>query len=329
MSPITAKVMEPDGYNGKIVVVTTDFPTTKCQKLTYEFQSFGAGIRKISVIDKDNQEHTLTLTYTDVAESCSNTSLAGLTIGPNAGRLPGNTTLELCDQDAILRCTPEANEGTNQLHGGPHHLATKHWDLVDIIEGVDDCDVVFATRQPLGLDGWPGNRSYQVHYHINAKGLAIHLEGSSDARTYINMTNHTYWMRDGLELGVHAKEYVVNEANFLPREIAALSDVDEAGFFTIKKGAVYNNAFLLDSMNCAASLRWPDLDFGIRVETDAPALVVYTGDYLDDATMVNGRSSTPGCAVALEVQELWPMTGIHLTTPNRSFHREIRYRIIT
>ncbi len=313
----------------QIIPISMELRTTKCQRITYEFQSFGAGIRKISVFDVQGCEHCLTLSYADVLESCSNSSLAGLSIGPNAGRLLGNQALDLSDGIDVLSVTLPPNEENKQLHGGAHHLATVEWELEGVMERESGTDVVFTTRQENGLDGWPGNRVYLVCYHVDEDGLTITLEGDTDALTYINMTNHTYWMRDGLELGVHAKEYVVNEANFLPREIAALSDVDEAGFFTIKKGAVYNNAFLLDSMNCAASLRWPDLDFGIRVETDAPALVVYTGDYLDDATMVNGRSSTPGCAVALEVQELWPMTDIRLTTPNRPFHREIRYRIIT
>ena len=313
----------------QIITITKELRATKCQRIVYEFQTFGAGIRKISVFDVQGCEHCLTLSYADVLESCSNTSLAGLSIGPNAGRLLGNRRLDLSDGCDVLSVSLPPNEENKQLHGGAHHLATVEWELEGVVEGETGTDVVFTTMQSHSLDGWPGNRVYRVCYHVDEDGLTITLEGDTDALTYINMTNHTYWMRDGLELWVHAGEYVVNDEVFLPSKIAVLSDVDEAGFFPIKKGAVYNNAFLLNSMDCAATLRWPELDFGIQVETDAPALVVYTGDYLDDATMVNGRSSAPGCAVALEAQELWPMTDIHLTTPDRPFHRNIRYRIVT
>ena len=298
MNRFHVTVAEPQGYDGKIVAVTTELHATKCLRIAYEFQTFGAGIRKISVFDGNHTEHTLTLTYDSLSESCSNPSLAGLTIGPNAGRLPGETDLELTDQADTLHVHLIANEGDKQLHGGLHHLATVHWTLEDVIEQEDSCDVIFTTTQPAGLDSWPGNRNYRVTYHIDEGGLTMHLEANTDALTYLNLTNHTYWMREGLDCEV------------------ATTD----GLLAIKKDAVLNNAFLLDSMKFAARLHWPALDLSMELTTDAPAMVIYTGDYLDNAS-----PSTPACAVALEAQEYWSLSDIRLARPDETYHREIRY----
>jgi aldose 1-epimerase len=308
-----------------IISVTVATGHTKCPRICFEFTSFGAGIRKISLFDEAGDEHLLSLCYPDVLESCSNTSLAGLTVGPNAGRLPGKRLLAMADETDLLEVSLPANEEDKQLHGGAHHLATVNWALEELRYSECCCSISFVTSQPDGLDGWPGNRTYRVRYHVDGRGLSVSYDAASDDLTYLNLTNHTYWVREGLELSIASHRMVANEENFLPKEIVTLWD-DTSDFYTIKEDAVYNNAFLLDSMDCAAKLSWPDYEFAMDLITDAPALVVYTGDYLDDAILADGTSCTPGCAVALEAQELWPMTKIRLSSPAHPFSRRIVFR---
>ncbi|MBQ7564189.1 MAG: hypothetical protein IJT16_09390 [Lachnospiraceae bacterium] len=65
----------------------------------------------------------------------------------------------------------------------------------------------------------------------------------------------------------------------------------------------------------------------IELLTDAPALVVYTGDYLDSQTkLYNGSCSSPRIAFALEAQEMATLQKTKKTTPNHPFHRTILFR---
>ncbi|MCR5641233.1 MAG: hypothetical protein K6G04_07775 [Lachnospiraceae bacterium] len=314
----------------------------RSQRMEVELLSYGASIRSITLIDGDGRRVPLTLSYEDILESCSNESLAGQTVGPNAGRLPSETPITICDTAGrgALSLTLPTNNGSNQIHGGTSNLATRNWILTpgdgdegsvfltpgDGVEG-SVFDVVFTTTQPDGLDGWPGNRRYEVRYRFWEEGrLDIEFIGESDATTYLNLTNHTYWLRDGLKLEVYANRYIENDTDYMPTGIASLPASAKAGF-EIAPDAVYNHAFLLDnydgSLRPAAHLYYPVLHTSMTISTDAPALVVYTGDYLDHAPLLGGGCSAPGCAIALEAQELYPYTPLHLVDATHPFHRNI------
>ena len=312
----------------EISCILAFLPLSKDSYLEIEFVSIGAGIRRISYIDKDNNiEKLLTLSYKDIFESCCNPSLAGLTIGPNAGRLEANKNITLVDDHKQLTvCLPPNEDETKQIHGGSHKLSDQNWHF----EGASNLDdgsleVRFSNAQEDGLDGWPGNRKYRVQYRISDNGtLTIHFEAASDKDTYINMTNHTYWLRDNLNLKINSNSYIKNRDDFLPEEIVSIND---ASYYQVTTDDILNNAFL--SEDCSepiASLDYNDIPLKINLSSDTPALVVYTGDYLDNTVaLCNNTSSAPACAIALEPQELYPFTSTRLTTPTNNFERTIVY----
>ena len=312
----------------EISCILAFLPLSKDSYLEIEFVSIGAGIRRISYIDKDNNiEKLLTLSYKDIFESCCNPSLAGLTIGPNAGRLEANKNITLVDDHKQLTvCLPANEDGVKQIHGGSHKLSDQNWHF----EGASNLDdgsleVRFSNAQEDGLDGWPGNRKYRVQYRISDNGtLTIHFEAASDKDTYINMTNHTYWLRDNLNLKINSNSYIKNRDDFLPEEIVSIND---ASYYQVTTDDILNNAFL--SEDCSepiASLDYNDIPLKINLSSDTPALVVYTGDYLDNTVaLCNNTSSAPACAIALEPQELYPFTSTRLTTPTNNFERTIVY----
>jgi aldose 1-epimerase len=287
-----------------------------------EVMSLGAGIRRISYVNEAlGLNKLLTLTYDDIAESCHNNSLAGLTIGPNAGRLKAKEDITFIDGDDTLTVNLPANEdGYKQIHGGEHNLAKRNWDFDGVNEIDGGIEVIFSANQEDGLDGWSGNRMYEVCYRICDNGrFEISLSGTTDKTTYINMTNHTYWLRDGLNLKINADKMVENQGDFLPIGVTGASTK------TIDKAAVLNNAFLINE-DPAAKLTYSDIPLTITMSTDAPAVVVYTGDYLDNTSILyNKKSCSPGCAIALEPQELYPCTNVHLSNENVPFIRNIDF----
>ena len=314
--------------HGEITSVLATMPISEDKKIEMEFISFGAGIRRISYIDeKSNVNKLLTLSYEDVLESCQNPSLAGLTIGPNAGRLEANKSLTFKDKGRLLSVNLPANEdNTKQIHGGKHNLSSQNW----IFEGVNNPDdnslsIRFSYSQENDLDEWPGNRIYEVKYTISDDGfLTIALNGFSDMDSYINLTNHTYWLRDSLSLEIFAENFIKNHEDFLPKELCHL---EGANPYTVEDSSILNNAFILsDRDNVAAKLSYENIPLEIDMTTDAPALVVYTGDYLDNkAKLFNEDFSKPACAIALEAQEMYPLTDTTITSVDVNFHRVIKY----
>ena len=67
--------------------------------------------------------------------------------------------------------------------------------------------------------------------------------------------------------------------------------------------------------------------------TDAPALVVYSGGFLDDSIgFPDGTHSCPSCAIALEAQDVPDSPHVlpehfSITTPEHPFERTIRIQI--
>ena len=315
--------------NKEITSILANVPLSRTCNLEVELISFGAGIRRISYIDRDKDiNKLLTLSYADIFESCQNSSLAGLTIGPNAGRLPAWQDIVLKDETSSVTVNLPANEDdTKQIHGGSHNLSSIDWNYMGVSASHNDEEIsfIFSCSQEEGVDGWPGNRKYEVVYTLSSSGtINIFLKGETDKKTYINMTNHTYWLRNSLTLEVMANSFIVNHDDFLPKAISNL----DSDMFSVTDNAVLNNAFILNS-DCAARISYSDIPLAIDLCTDAPALVVYTGDYLDSGTLLyGGKHSSPSCAIALEAQELYPFTPISIISENKSFKRNIQLRFI-
>ncbi len=317
-----------------IALVLARIPLSLEEYIEIEVMNIGAGIRKICYVNSAlGIERLLTLSYDDIAESCHNSSLAGLTICPNAGRLKANEDITLSDGTDSLTVKLTANEdGYKQIHGGEHNLAKELWDFVGVNEFNEGIEICFSNSQPDVLDGWAGNRSYQVSYRIYDNGrFETNLSASTDKLTYINMTNHTYWLRAGVDIEINADKMVLNNQDFLP---AGLGDVSSVH---ITSDAILNNAFLIRKNPAAsltnaflinesptAKLTYSDIPLKITLSTDAPAVVVYTGDYLDNTSVLcNKKTCAPGCAVALEAQELYPFTNTKLANAKDGFSRNI------
>ncbi len=338
----------------KVSLITMQTELGSGLSLKVSLISKGAGIRSISLI-KDGKERLLTLSYNDPSEYIKNPSLAGLTIGPNAGRLPAENGLV-------------PNEGRNQVHGGAHNISTHYWSLKKLEQDPQGaCHAIFETEQADGIDGWKGNRKYTASYSLSPGGiLNISLRAETDSPTYINMTNHAYWLMEGLKLFVPADEICLNREDFLPIERVSShpllkdpiplceplnngyilkgeitgqkpsnNDVGLRGEAPDSGGALKDEASGSDitlrgesqALRKAALLSYEEPSVNIELFTDAPALVIYTGDYLDnEAELLNGLVSRPRIAVALEAQDMPSLMERKETTPSSPFSRLIQYR---
>lgn len=371
MKVLTKNMPNKDGYPCSIYDITTNLG------LTVSILELGASIQKIAIWEPDGQSVSIALGSPDLSfyEECS--CYAGATLAPSAGRIRGGA---LPVEGRTFQLSQ--NDQDNQLHGGPHNLSAARWDTDSVTCTSDTAEVILSAFQLDGMDGYPGNRSYQVRYCLeDTNWLTVEYRAWTDRPTYINMSGHTYWNLTGdftrsalsQELTLHANNVCLNDAGHLPvdiipvagtvfdfrsgRQIASFLPPEASGQspcsardarqMTLARG--YNHAFLLNrshpfrtlrnikrptALKKAAILTDPASGRTMKMMTDAPALVLYTGGFLPEGMALHGgQTSCASCAVALEAQDipdvmhLLPDSCV-LTTPERPFHRIIRYHII-
>ena len=214
-----------------------------------------------------------------------------------------------------------ANEGVNQLHGGPDGFGRRLWGLTEVTSTDDGGEVTMALRSPAGDQGFPGTVTVTTTYALSGDRLRISYRGETDAPTVLNLTNHGYWNLDGSPT-VHDHHLAVAADAVLPVDDASLPTgrpvaVDGTKFdlrARTRLGPVtaavppgLDHCFALRGaagrLRAAAVLDSPASGRWLAVLTDQPGVQVYTGNNL-------GPPFRPHGAVCLETQ-LFP------DTPNR------------
>ncbi len=225
-----------------------------------------------TLVSLEYQGKETVLGYHSIYEYLSGRDYLGASIGRYGNRIAGASfTL------GGLRCLLPANEGRNQLHGGPDAFDKRRWE----VEQQEDA-LRFTLLSPDGDNGFPGNLRAAVTYRLLPDGLRIEFEGESDRDTVYAPTNHSYF-----DLGAHdalAHELFVNADTVLSvdAELIPLQPVPVRGKFDLrtlrKVGEDLDHCFPLKGEH-AVTLRAE----GLRMDlyTDFPAVQIYTGSGLN------------------------------------------------
>lgn len=90
--------------------------------------------------------------------------------------------------------TLDANEGRNQLHGGPHGFGTRLWTVIDL----QPASVTLALVSRDGDMGYPGRLVATCTYSLLPSAtVRVALEATCDRPTPVNLTTHGYFNLDG------------------------------------------------------------------------------------------------------------------------------------
>ena len=171
--------------------------------------NYGAILVNLYVPDKKGNVEDVVLGFDKLEGYYDNSPNFGATIGPNANRI-ANASFTLDGVEYRL----DVNDGKNNLHS---HLALgyhkKVWDAVE-----NDHEVAFSLESPDGELGFPGNKKVCVTYSLTEDNeLKVHYHGTSDKRTILNMTNHSYFNLAGHGAGeVYDHILTLNAANYTP-----------------------------------------------------------------------------------------------------------------
>ena len=207
------------------------------------------------------------------------------------------------------------NNGENSLHGGFDSYNTRVWE--SNVEEFDGYDALTLTlHSPDGDCNYPGNLDIKVVYTFTADNhLTLSYSAKTDADTYVNLTNHSYFNLSGFNRGdiknhkikVYADRITETDENLIPT--GNLIPVEGTKFdlreFTMLTQE-YDDNFVLsagDGLKLAAEAIDTVSGRGVNVYTTLPGIQIYTGNFMGGENLYKrGIKSEPRHAFCMETQ---------------------------
>lgn len=284
--------------------------------------NFGGRIVSVMVPDRDGKMHDVVLGFDSIADYLNVPSDFGAAIGRYANRInQGKITL-----DGQTIQLPQNNFG-HCLHGGPKGWQYKPFEANQI----DATTLELTLLSPDGDQNFPGNVTAKVLYKLTEdNAIDIKYSATTDKKTIINMTNHSYFNLSGDPskpatdhiLYVNADNYTPVDSTFMTTgEIVPVKDtpmdfttpktvgqdIAKYDFVQLKNGNGYDHNWVLntqgDVTKVAAKLTSPATGISLEVYTNEPGIQVYTGNFLDGTvTGKKGIVYNQRASVCLETQ---------------------------
>jgi len=277
--------------------------------LKVEFLNLGAIIKKIEFKDKN-----IVLGYEDIEKYRKNPAYLGAVIGRTAGRIKDGL-LKLDDTEYQL----DKNNNGNTLHGGKNSISHRFWNVQNIENGL-----CFSIKSSNLDNGYPANIEIKVSYILNNNELLIKYFVTTDNLTYLNLTNHSYFNLSGDSDNTIYEDILKIDSNYLigineisiPCETINLDN----NIFDFREDKKLKEFFKADNEQKTIAnngidhpyvfnkeigkLEIKNLESGIKmsVETNNPAVVIYTANYLQD---IGFKKHSAICFETQEVPNLY------------------------
>lgn len=318
----------PDGRAANLYTISNRTGMTVC------LSDYGARVVRLLVPDKRGAVADVALGYDTLAPYIDNDECHGAICGRVANRIAGGRFML-----GGKRYQVPTNVGEVALHGGINGLHRRLWRGEPVPGGVH-----FSYYSADGEEGFPGGLQLDVRYLLNDEDvLSIQYEAVSDADTFVNLTNHTYFNLaghgsgdiHGQHLQIFAGFYTPMDASLLPSgEIRAVAGTPfdfrvakpigrdiGADCQQLRFGGGYDHNFVLDkpercALSLAARASDPASGRSMEVWTTLPGMQLYTSNSLADQPGKDGANYTMRAAYCLETQ-YFPdaMTHTHFPSP--------------
>jgi aldose 1-epimerase len=309
---------------------------------------FGGTVVSIKVPDRNGKIGDVVLGYDTLAGYQEGTASFGATVGRYANRI-GGAKFSLDGK----RYSLEKNNGENHLHGGFNKVL---WDAEPAAGKSASLKIHYLSKD--GEENFPGNLSVTVVFTLtDANELKIDYTATTDKKTVLNLTNHSYFnlKESGAildhQLTLKASRFTPVDAGMIPTgelrpvagtpfdfgkatAIGARIDQDDE---QLKLGHGYDHNWVLDAgmkaePTLAAILYEPTTGRVVEAWTTEPGIQVYTGNFLGGTPPgKGGKIYEPRFAVCLETQHFpdspnhpdFPTTTL---VPGKEFHSTTIYK---
>ncbi len=314
--------------------------------------NFGARIVSVLVPDRDGIMRDVVLGFDNIKDYQNVKSDFGASIGRYANRInQGRITI-----DGEIIQLPQNNYG-HCLHGGPNGWQYKVYKPVEVTRN----SISFSLFSPDGDENFPGNVNAKVSYTLtDDNAIRIEYIATTDAKTVINMTNHSYFNLSGNPSNPAIDHILyINASNFTPvdstfmttGEIASVEGTPmdfttpkaigqdiENPYQQLRNGKGYDHNWVLDTKGnvneLAAKLSCPSTGIAVEVYTNEPGIQIYTGNFLKGNIVgKNGVAYPCRASVCLETQHFpdspnkpqWPSV---LLEPGQKYYSECIYKFV-
>lgn len=284
--------------------------------------NFGARIVSIMTPDKNGKMTDVVLGFDNIDDYINVPSDFGATIGRYANRI-GDGKITIDGKEIQL---PQ-NNGSHCLHGGP-----TGWQYqVFKTNQLNAQTIKLTVESPDGDNNFPGNVVASVTYTLTEdNAIDIKYDATTDQKTVINMTNHSYFnltgnpsvsgmdhilylagdsitpidstfMTNGEMMAVAGTPFDFNTPKAISQDVTNFENEQ------IKFGKGFDHNWVLntkgDIRQVAAKLTSPATGITLEVYTDEPGIQLYTGNFLDGTVKgKNGIVYPQRASICLETQ---------------------------
>ena len=280
---------------------------------------YGATIISIILKDGNGIYRDVVLGYDSLNQYEEDQHFFGATIGRIAG-VVSNSQFEVNGTSYKL-----TSQGKHHYHGGPNGLNKQVWR-----GGETECGVQMDIISPDKSSGYPGEVHISILFQLIADScFVLRYNATSDADTYLNLTNHTYFNLNGHSNGSCLNHNIrINSTKFIPvdhdeiplgifnsvknssfdfRQICNLGErihsddqriiemkgIDHYFILSRDKFKYYPDVFLSS----------PDTKIKLKLFTTYPGIYFYTGNGIRDGLIgKNDCRYRPYSGVAIESQ---------------------------
>ena len=294
------QVLDKTNFQTSIEGKKTDLFLLENQNLKVFVTNYGARIVSLVVRDKFNQNLDVVLGFKSIDDYLkANEPYHGATIGRYANRISKGVFL----LDGKKYNLP-INNGINHLHGGPKGFHNKIWSIVSFNKE----KIVMTLNSEDGEMGYPGNLDVELTYQIVDKQLEISYKATTDKKTPINLTNHSFFNLAGEGSGtinnhilkLNSDFYTPVDSTLIPlgekrlvddspfdfRKPKAIGSEINSSDDQIVYGGGYDHNFILnktaqDTLSHAATVFEPNRGVKMDIFTTEPAIQFYGGNFMD------------------------------------------------
>jgi aldose 1-epimerase len=307
---------------------------------------FGATTVSIKVPDRNGKLGDVVLGYDSVEGYENGTAYIGATAGRYANRIAG-AKFSLDGKEYTL----PKNDHENHLHGVFNKVL---WDAAP--GSMNDPSLLrLRYMSKDGEEGYPGNLSVEVRFSLSdANELKFEYTATTDKKTVVNLTNHSYFNLAGSgnilenKLTLRAGRFTPVDAALIPtgelrsvagtpfdfREATAVGARIDNDDEQLKLGHGYDHNWVLDAgmkdkPSLAATLFEPSSGRLLETFTTEPGLQIYTGNFLDGSIHGKyGQTYERRGAICLETQH-FPDSPNHPDFPTTTLKAGKKYHSIT
>lgn len=318
-----------------------------------DITTYGGAVVSLKVPDSRGRLEDVVLGYDSLDGYVNDKSYFGAIIGRYANRI-GHAQFSLDGKTYTLA----KNNGENCLHGGIKGFNKAVWTAREMpAKDGQALELTYLSKD--GEEDFPGNLHVRVVYTLtDSNELKIEYSATTDKKTVVNLTSHSYFNLLGVGPGmgdilghvlmIEADKFTPVDSGLIPtgelrdvvgtpfdfRKLTAIGARIDAEDEQIKLGGGYDHNFVLrrkmgDPISLAAHVVEPKTGRVLEVWTTEPGMQFYTGNFLDGSVRGKGGVAyAKRSAFCLETQH-FPDSPNHPKFPSTVLKPGERYHTTT